>query len=119
MNIKETMIRTGYKDNEAEVIDYIYHHDNATSREIEQQLAMRQPIASIILSKYTDKKWVQETQTKNRGKGRPTKHYTIQEHIIREDIRRAVQHMMSQMKIRHAQLEMILTEISDERTLNV
>ena len=110
MNIKETMIKTGYKDNEAEVIDYIYHHDNATSREIEHTLNLRQPIASIILSKYTDKKWVQETQTKNGGKGRPTKYYHLQKDKVMAELQRRIHYELSEMTKRQRELQTMMLE---------
>lgn len=74
---EELLMKAGLKKKEAQVLNYLLGNNGAFSRDLEHDLRMRQPEASIALTGFGDKGWVKYKNIKGNGKGRPQKKYTL------------------------------------------
>ena len=63
--------------NVARLITYLANTNEATSREIETGINLRQPEVSIAMCTLRHNRWIDERNVKVEGKGRPTKVYKL------------------------------------------
>jgi predicted transcriptional regulator len=63
--------------NVATLITYLANANESTSREIEVGTSMRQPEVSIAMRTLCNNNWVEESDIKAAGKGRPMKFYKL------------------------------------------
>jgi predicted transcriptional regulator len=103
----ETLQRLGVEHNVAGMITYLLNVEKATSREIEMGTNLRQPEVSICAKTLRHKGWLDESDFKSEGKGRPSKVYRLKvsiaeliEHFEGERIEKSLQIMQSFHKLR-------------------
>jgi len=73
----ETLHKLGVHQNVAAIITYLMNVDEATSKQIEMGTNLRQPEVSIGAKMMRHNGWIDESQLKRDGKGRPTKVYKL------------------------------------------
>lgn len=75
--IVELLISAGANKSEAKVLIFLYENAEATQRQIEVNMNMRQPEVSRALSSLVEKGIVKFRQVKKVGRGRPVKVYSL------------------------------------------
>jgi predicted transcriptional regulator len=103
----ETLQKLGVEQNVAAMITYLMNVDKATSREIEIGTDLRQPEVSICAKTLRLNGWLEESDIRRDGKGRPSKVYKIKvsideiiEHFEEERIQKSSQIMQSIQRLR-------------------
>ena len=103
----ETLQKLGVERNVSTMITYLMNVDKATSREIEIGTDLRQPEVSICANTLRHNGWLEESNFKSEGKGRPSKVYKLRisiaeiiEHLEGERIQKSSQLMQSIQKLR-------------------
>jgi len=103
----ETLREVGVQQNVAAIITYLMNVDKATSREIEIATDLRQPEVSIGAKTLRHNGWLDESDIRGVGKGRPSKLYKLKasiDEIIRhceeEKIQESSQIMQSIQKLK-------------------
>lgn len=103
----ETLQKLGVEQNVAAMITYLMNVDKATSREIEIGTDLRQPEVSICAKTLRHDGWLEESDFKSEGKGRPSKVYRLKvsiaeliEHFEEERIQKSFQIMESIKRLR-------------------
>jgi predicted transcriptional regulator len=76
--IADALISLGMNKNVAVALTYLQNMNAATSIDIERSANLRQPEASIAIKKLKEQDWITEREEKKKkGKGRPTKIYSL------------------------------------------
>ena len=103
----ETLQELGVQQNVAAMITYLTNVGKATSREIEMGTDLRQPEVSIAAKTLRYNDWLEESDIKREGKGRPLKAYKLKasidaiiKHFEEEKIRESSQIMQSIQKLK-------------------
>ena len=73
----DILIKQGLKRNTAKVLAYLKSVDKVTSKDLEVGADLRQPEVSIAMRELRESDWVNETDEKKPGKGRPYKVYSL------------------------------------------
>ncbi len=77
----EALIETGISKNVAKCLVYIGDAGEAKSREIENEIRLRQPEVSIATKTMRDNGWLETEKEKKEGKGRPINIYSLSKPI--------------------------------------
>lgn len=77
LTLAQTISSDGFKRAEALIAVYLSQVDEATSREIEESTGLRQPEVSLAMKTFKRKGWVNESERRTAGKGRPMKVYRL------------------------------------------
>jgi predicted transcriptional regulator len=103
----ETLQELGVQQNVAAMITYLTNVGKATSREIEMGTDLRQPEVSIAAKTLRYNGWLEESEIKRKGKGRPLIEYNLKasideiiKHFEEEKIRESSQIMQSIQKLK-------------------
>jgi predicted transcriptional regulator len=103
----ETLHKLGIHQNVAAIITYLMNVDEATSKQIEMGTNLRQPEVSIGAKMMRHNGWIDESQLKRDGKGRPTKVYKLRtpideiiKHLEEKRIRESDNIMQSIQKLK-------------------
>jgi predicted transcriptional regulator len=103
----ETLQELGVQQNVAAMITYLTNVDKATSRDIEMGTDLRQPEVSIAAKILRYKGWLEESDIKREGKGRPLREYKLKasideiiKHFEEEKIQESSQIMQSVQKLK-------------------
>jgi len=78
----EVLTKAGLSVNEAKVLSYLFKKKEATARELEQNMRMRQPEVSIATTKLFNKSLIDRRVIKTGGKGRPRHVYVVKNEAI-------------------------------------
>lgn len=81
--IVNLMVTLGVQKNKAEILVFISKMGEATSRNIEDTVDIKQSEVSIILRELRDKGWLSSRSVKKPGKGRPVLHHRLKFPLIR------------------------------------
>ena len=73
----DILIKQGLTRNTAKVLAYLKGVDTATSKDLEVGSDLRQPEVSIAMRELRADDWVDESDEKKPGKGRPYKVYSL------------------------------------------
>src|SRR5208283_931043 len=76
------LIEIGTKKNVAKVLVFLANIPEATSREIERGIDLRQPEVSIAMHYLMDQGWITSRESKAESKGRPVKIYELAKPIM-------------------------------------
>ena len=76
---EEVFLNAGLDRNEAKVLNRFFEEDKLFSRQIEHELRMRQPEASIALGRLVERGWLTYKEIRGKGKGRPQHLYSLKE----------------------------------------
>jgi predicted transcriptional regulator len=71
------LIEIGVRKNVARILVFFANTPEATSREIERGIDIRQPEASIAIKYLTEQGWIKSREIPSDGKGRPQKKYSL------------------------------------------
>jgi predicted transcriptional regulator len=71
------LIEIGMKKNTAKVLVFLANMTEATSRDIEHGLDLRQPEVSIAIRYLIEQSWIASRESKAESKGRPVKIYEL------------------------------------------
>jgi predicted transcriptional regulator len=103
----ETLQKLGVERNVSAMITYLMNVDKASSREIEIGTDLRQPEVSICAKTLRHNGWLEESDIKRDGKGRPLKMYKLKvsideiiKHLEGERIQESSQIMQSIQKLK-------------------
>jgi predicted transcriptional regulator len=103
----ETLHKLGIHQNVAAIITYLMNVNEATSKQIEMGTNLRQPEVSIGAKMMRHNGWIDESQLKRDGKGRPTKVYKLRtpideiiKHLEEKRIRESDNIMQSIQKLK-------------------
>ncbi len=75
--IAEALISLGMSRNAAMTLAYMQNANSATSIELERSIRLRQPEVSIAMKQLKERDWINESEDKKPGKGRPYKIYSL------------------------------------------
>ncbi|MFZ2410278.1 MAG: transcriptional regulator protein [Candidatus Methanoperedens sp.] len=75
--IADALISLGMSRNAALALAYLQNTNSAKSVELEQSVRLRQPEVSIAMKQLKERDWINESEDKKPGKGRPFKIYTL------------------------------------------
>ena len=73
----EILISSGMSRPVAGTLTYLKKVDTATSIDLERVTGLRQPEVSIAMKELTPLDWIDESEEKKPGKGRPNKVYSL------------------------------------------
>jgi predicted transcriptional regulator len=73
----EILIKQGLKRSTARVLAYLKSVDKVTSKDLEVGSDLRQPEVSFAMRELRASKWIDESDEKKPGKGRPHKVYSL------------------------------------------
>jgi predicted transcriptional regulator len=103
----ETLQELGVQQNVAAIIAYLKNVESATSRDIEMGSDLRQPEVSTAAKILRNNGWIEESQIKREGKGRPLKVYMLRapideiiKHFEEEKLQESNQTMQSIQKLK-------------------
>jgi predicted transcriptional regulator len=103
----ETLQKLGIQQNVAAIISYLMNVDGATSRQIEMGTDLRQPEVSIGAKILRHNGWLEESELKREGKGRPMRVYKLKasidkiiKHLEEERIKESDHIMQSIQKLK-------------------
>jgi predicted transcriptional regulator len=77
----ETLQKLGIQQKVAVMITYLMNVDRATSRQIEMGTDLRQPEVSIGAKIMRHNGWIEESELKKEGRGRPIRIYKLKTSI--------------------------------------
>jgi predicted transcriptional regulator len=75
--IAEILISSGMSRPVARTLTYLKKVDTATSIDLERVTGLRQPEVSIAMKELNPLDWIDESEEKKSGKGRPNKVYSL------------------------------------------
>jgi predicted transcriptional regulator len=75
--VAEILISSGMSRPVARTLTYLKKVDTATSIDLERVTGLRQPEVSIAMRELKPLDWIDETEEKKPGKGRPNKVYSL------------------------------------------
>jgi predicted transcriptional regulator len=75
--IADALIILGMSKNVAMTLAYMQSTNSATSIELERSARLRQPEVSIVMKQLKERDWINESEEKKAGKGRPYKIYSF------------------------------------------
>jgi predicted transcriptional regulator len=75
--IAEILISSGMSRPVARTLTYLKKVDTATSIDLERVTGLRQPEVSIAMKELNPLDWIDESEEKKPGKGRPNKVYSL------------------------------------------
>jgi predicted transcriptional regulator len=75
--ITEILISSGLSRPVARTLAYLQKVDTATSIDLERGTGLRQPEVSIAMKQLNPFDWIDESEEKKPGKGRPNKVYSL------------------------------------------
>ena len=75
--IADVLISLGMSRNAAMTLAYMQNANSATSIELERSARLRQPEESITMRHLKERDWINESEEKKPGKGRPYKIYSL------------------------------------------
>ncbi len=75
--VAEILISSGMSRPVARTLTYLKKVDTATSIELERVTGLRQPEVSIAMKELNPLDWIDESEEKKPGKGRPNKVYSL------------------------------------------
>jgi predicted transcriptional regulator len=75
--IADALIALGMSRNAAMTLAYMQNANSATSIELERSARLRQPEVSIVIRQLKELDWIDESEKKKPGKGRPYKIYSL------------------------------------------
>jgi predicted transcriptional regulator len=75
--IADALISLGMSRNVARMLAYMRNTNSATSIELERTTRLRQPEVSIATKQLKERDWINESDKKKPGKGRPFKIYSL------------------------------------------
>jgi predicted transcriptional regulator len=81
LEFAETLQKLGIQQNVAAMITYLMNVNGATSRQIEMGTDLRQPEVSIGAKILRYNGWLEESELKREGKGRPMRVYKLKASI--------------------------------------
>jgi predicted transcriptional regulator len=103
----KTLQALGVQQNVAAMITYLMNVDKATSREIEMGTDLRQPEVSTSAKTLRHNGWLEESDIRRGGKGRPLRAYKLKasiddiiRHFEEEKIRESSRAMQSIQKLK-------------------
>jgi predicted transcriptional regulator len=73
----DVLISLGMSRNAAITLTYMKNVNSATSLELERSARLRQPEVSITMRHLKGRDWINESEEKKPGKGRPYKIYSL------------------------------------------
>ena len=71
------LISLGMSRNDAMTLAYMQNTNSATSIELERSTRLHQPEVSIAMKQLKERDWINESEEKKPGKGRPYKIYSL------------------------------------------
>ena len=104
----DRLIKAGLQKNVAKTLVYIAGQDETKSREIESEMGLRQPEVSIAMQIIRERGWVDKSDIKKEGKGRPVHAYSLKEGF--EDI---ISEIEEEQKQKIEEIEDNLKQIKD------
>ena len=75
--IADALISLGMSRNAATTLAYMQNTNSATSIELERSTRLRQPEVSLVMKQLKEFDWINESEEKKPGKGRPYKIYSL------------------------------------------
>ena len=75
--LAEILISSGLSRPVARTLAYLQKVDTATSVDLERGTGLRQPEVSIAMRQLNPFEWIEESEEKKPGKGRPNKVYSL------------------------------------------
>ncbi len=75
--IADALISLGMSRNAAMTLAYMQDTNSVTSIELERSTRLRQPEVSIAMKQLKERDWINESEDKKPGKGRPYKIYSL------------------------------------------
>jgi predicted transcriptional regulator len=75
--IADALIILGLSRNAATTLAYMQNTKSATSIELERSARLRQPEVSLVMKQLKEFDWIDESEEKKPGKGRPFKIYSL------------------------------------------
>jgi len=75
--LSEILISSGMSRPVARTLTYLKKVDTATSIDLERGTGLRQPEVSIAMRQLNPFDWIEESEEKKPGKGRPNKVYSL------------------------------------------
>ncbi len=75
--IIDELVSLGMSRNAAMTLAYMQNTNSATSIELERSTRLRQPEVSIVMKQLKELDWINESEEKKPGKGRPYKIYSL------------------------------------------
>jgi predicted transcriptional regulator len=75
--IADALISLGLSRNAANALTYMRNTNTATSTDLERSARLRQPEVSIAMKQLNEHDWINESEEKKPGKGRPNKIYSL------------------------------------------
>jgi predicted transcriptional regulator len=75
--IAEAPISLGMNRSAAMTLAYMQNTNSATSLELERSARLRQPEVSVTMKQLKERDWINESEEKKAGKGRPYKIYSL------------------------------------------
>jgi predicted transcriptional regulator len=75
--IADALLILGMSRNAAKTLSYMQNTKTATSMELERSTQLRQPEVSIVMKQLKEFDWIDESEEKKPGKGRPFKIYSL------------------------------------------
>jgi len=75
--IADALIAIGMGRNIARTLSYLQNVNEATSVELEKVVRLHQPEVSIAMKQLKERDWINESEKKKTGKGRPYKVYSL------------------------------------------
>jgi predicted transcriptional regulator len=75
--IADALISLGMTRNAANALTYMRNTNSATTTDLERSARLRQPEVSIAMKQLIEHDWINESEEKKPGKGRPNKVYSL------------------------------------------
>nr|WAI00015.1 MAG: transcriptional regulator protein [Candidatus Methanoperedens sp.] len=75
--IADALISLGMSKSAATTLAYMQNTNSATSIELERSTRLRQPEVSLVMKQLKEFDWINESEEKKPGKGRPYKIYSL------------------------------------------
>jgi predicted transcriptional regulator len=75
--IADALISLGMSRNAAMALTYMRNTNSSTTTELERSARLRQPEVSIAMKQLIEHDWINESEEKKAGKGRPFKIYSL------------------------------------------
>jgi len=107
-DILVTFLKSGLLVTEAKVLQYLFEHDVAFSRDIERKMDLRQPEVSNAMKVFHKKGWIVKEKEKSRKKGRPLVKY-----ILKKDKEKIINELISACNKKIAVLQKIVNELEE------
>jgi predicted transcriptional regulator len=106
--ISDILISSGMSRPVARTLTYLKKVDTATSIDLERVTGLRQPEVSIAMKELNPLDWVNESEEKKPGKGRPNKVYSLK--VGFKDI---IAHLEKQQKKAHEEAQARITRLKE------